>query len=671
MNYTGASPITINAGTNAAGNGNLTVSGTFVTPQPFQILSLTSPSTGNVQLQSGGVLRLSGNIADLTPTAGTVGKVLFQLNAGGGVIDTNGFTTSLSTVVSGAGGLTKVGSGTLTLGNANTYTGVTLVNGGVLALGNNAALGGSTLDTSGTGALNISTLTALTLGGLQGTNNLALVNGSAAAIPLTVGGNGSSTIFWGNLSDAGAGSSLTKVGAGALILAGGSTYSGGTNINAGTLVYSSSASLPALASINVANGAAVGAGWAIDQTFFPYLAAASLSNSFTVALGTSDANNLDFSSAGANLALASLGAYANSTYSGTLTPNDNGVYRLGGGAAVLTFNSQLTGGNSLLVKGPGTVVLNSGVANTFTGGTMITGGTLNINSDSALGTAPSSPTTNVTFAGSSTLQAGAAGIALSANRNIALANGATATIDTNGNGLTIGGAISGSGSLTKIGNGALTLANTETYSGSTKINAGQLVLDFSQAASPVNNIVPSTSALTMAGGSLAIIGNASRLADLQSFNGTTFSAGANTVNASSGTNTVNLGAITRSVGATVDFSLPTTGSITTTTSNVNSNGIFLAVTPQQVAAPGPWPAAAAPMRSAAWQRAQYISSFSAGTNVEPGVSGSFSLASGTTTINSLRFSTAGTATLSIGASNAMVISTGGLLETANVSMPTR
>ncbi len=149
MNYASANPITINAGTNAAGNGNLTVSGTFVTPQPFQILSLTSPSTGNVQLQSGGVLRLSGNVADLTPTAGTVGKVLFQLNAGGGVIDTNGFNPSLSTVVSGAGGLTKVGNGTLTLSNSNTYTGVTLVNGGVLALANNSALAGSTLDTSG------------------------------------------------------------------------------------------------------------------------------------------------------------------------------------------------------------------------------------------------------------------------------------------------------------------------------------------------------------------------------------------------------------------------------------------------------------------------------------------------------------------------------------------
>ena len=83
--------------------------------------------------------------------------------------------------------------------------------------------------------------------------------------------------------------------------------------------------------ISAANGTTLGAGWAIDQTFFPYLAAASLSNTFTVALGTSNANNLDFSSAtGANLAFASLGAYANSTYTGTLTPNNN-VYRLGGG----------------------------------------------------------------------------------------------------------------------------------------------------------------------------------------------------------------------------------------------------------------------------------------------------------------------------------------------------
>jgi autotransporter-associated beta strand protein len=666
LNYTAASPIAVTGAAANSGNGTLTIAGTLATPQGFQ--TITTPTTGNgiVQLQSGGVLQLTANIADLTTIgSGGAAKPQFQLLTGGGIINTNGYNTSVSQNITGAGGLSKAGNGTLTLGGANTFTGVTLVNGGVLALTNNSALGGSTLDTSGVGALNISALTGLTLGGLQGANNLALVNGSAAAVPLTVGGNGSSTLFWGNLSDAGLGSSVTKVGNGTLILGGSSAYTGGTNINAGTLVYSSSASLPAPGSINVANGATIGTGWAVDQTFFPYLAAASLSNSFTVALGTSDVNNLDFSNAGANLAFASLGAYANATYTGTLTPN-NGVYRLGGGGnAVLTFNSQLTDGNSLVVGGPGTVVLNSSLGNTYTGGTTITGGTLNINSDSALGTTPGAPTTNVTFTAASTLQAGAAGISLSANRNIALTNGAAVTVDTSGNNMTVGGAISGSGSIIKIGNGTLTLANTETYSGSTKINVGQLALDFSQPTSPANNIVPSTSALTLAGGSLAIIGNPAA-ADSQTFNGTTFSSGANTINASSGTNSLALGAITRSVGSTVDFVLPSFGSITTTTSNASPNATILGG--YATTGGSTWAVAggSSPYTISGLAAGSYNSSFSAGANVDPNASGTFTLASGTTTINSLRFNAAGSASLTIGASNAMVITTGGLLETANV-----
>ena len=77
-------------------------------------------------------------------------------------------------------------------------------------------------------------------------------------------------------------------------------------------------------------------------------------------------------------------------------------------------------------------------------------GQLAINSDAALGAVPSSPSINITFTASSTLQ-GRRLVPLAANRNILIGPIATATFNTNGNTLTIGGVISGSGGAGRRG----------------------------------------------------------------------------------------------------------------------------------------------------------------------------------------------------------------------------
>ena len=149
-------------------------------------------------------------------------------------IDTNGVNVTFASnlVGSNIGGLTKVGSGTLTLAVANAYGGNTWIGGGTLALGSPFALQNSTLDTSGTGTLSFGSLTAATLAGVTGPGTLALSNSASAAVALSVGNNNSSTAYSGTLQGPG---SLTKIGSGILAMSGTNTYTGPTTISQGKL----------------------------------------------------------------------------------------------------------------------------------------------------------------------------------------------------------------------------------------------------------------------------------------------------------------------------------------------------------------------------------------------------------------------------------------------------
>ena len=109
---------------------------------------------------------------------------------------------------------------------------------------------------------------------------------------------------------------------------------------------------------------------------------------------------------------------------------------------------------SLTKIGAGTLTL-SGI-NAYSGGTIINGGTLAVSADNNLGSASGA----LSFGGG-TLQF-LAGFSLS--RNVTL-NAGGGTLDTNGNSVTVSSPISGSGGLTKIGTGTLTLSGVNTYAG--------------------------------------------------------------------------------------------------------------------------------------------------------------------------------------------------------------
>jgi len=143
------------------------------------------------------------------------------LGAGGGVIDTEGASTTLSGLITGPGGLTKLGLGTLMLGNAgNSFSGGVAVTGGVLAIDTDGELGAASDD--------------LTLGAATTSRKLALFNlgarRSVRAVTLGVSGG---TIDTEGAAPATLGGPVTGPGgvtklAGTLALAGSGNYTAGT-----------------------------------------------------------------------------------------------------------------------------------------------------------------------------------------------------------------------------------------------------------------------------------------------------------------------------------------------------------------------------------------------------------------------------------------------------------
>jgi autotransporter-associated beta strand protein len=122
---------------------------------------------------NGGTLRVRDNNADLV-RADTV-----EIKSGGAIIDTAGNEAWITQGMSGAGGLTKIGSGVLRLKGANTYAGTTSANQGLTFIDGSIA-GGLTINSGGAaagqgsvGALEIASGGVLAPGNFTGTMNAA------------------------------------------------------------------------------------------------------------------------------------------------------------------------------------------------------------------------------------------------------------------------------------------------------------------------------------------------------------------------------------------------------------------------------------------------------------------------------------------------------------------
>ena len=203
---------------------------------------------------------------------------------------------------------------------------------------------------------------AQAIGSLKGVSGSKVYLGSGA---LTVGSDGASTTFAGNISDTGGlhngtGGSLTKVGAGTLTLSSDNTYTGSTRIEAGTFLVNGSLANTA---VSVFSGATLGGNGRIDGlTTIKSGARLAAGNSpgtltFTAGLTLNDGAILDFELGTASDLIRVTGGTLSST--GTITVN---LFDSGG----------FTAGTYTLIDATGATLTSIG-ATTFELGTVIAG----------------------------------------------------------------------------------------------------------------------------------------------------------------------------------------------------------------------------------------------------------------------------------------------------------
>jgi autotransporter-associated beta strand protein len=531
-----ANALTISgASANTTGALTKTGAGTLILSGLNLHTGLTTVSNGTLRygitnaLSSGGVT-VSGGTLDIATFNDTVGAVSVE---SGSITGTTGALTgtsydlqsgTVSAILDGAGALTKISAGNVTLSGANNYSGATSITGGALNIRNATALGttaGNTtvssgaalelqgdisvgaeaLTLSGTGVSNAGALRnisgANTYGGLLSLGAASRINSDAgtltlsnagtitgATFGLTVGGAGNTTInsIIGTTSG-----TLTKDETGTLILTAANTFTGLTSITGGVL--------------NMRNASALGT--TAGATFVSSGAALELQGGLTIGAEALTLNGSGVSSGGALRSVSgtnSFGGAITADSASTITA-DAGSLTLSstlnsafattfGGAGNIIMAGSLSGVGNIIKSGNGALTLAAGNSQA---NTTVNAGQLNVNHLAALGTPAGTLTmasgtsldntsgasvtvtnpksinlgSSLTFVGSNNLNLGNGLVTLSGNTEINVA----------ANQLTFGGDLLGSGNIEKTGAGILALGGfSADYSGIITMSAGDLML---------------------------------------------------------------------------------------------------------------------------------------------------------------------------------------------------
>jgi autotransporter-associated beta strand protein len=514
--YTGPSTVKLEPASANTGNATFTIAGGRVTTgQAFERTVATSTGNANLALTAGGRIVLSGSVPQLL-----LGGIVISCGAGGGVIDTAGFSTAVDPAIGGAGGLTKLGAGTLTLNSANTYSGNTTVSAGTLALGVSSTLANSPVITVSPESLLDVGAATFSLGSAQ-----TLVAGRASGFANDLNGSLASA---GTLNPASNGPAGQLTLNGALSLQGGTLnldLSSPTSTNdqivaTGQLDLSGTTTLnvnwlrgtPQPGTYTLVRGAALGSGDASNLAFGTGLTGGRVSYAFDTT-STPGAVKLVVIGAGAALTWTGTnssawdvtttnwlnGATPDAFFNGDAVQftdgSTNGTVNIGATVSpntVLVSNSATAytfgGAGNLAAAGSftkaGSGVLTVATANSFPGPVTVNGGTLSVADvqdaglDSPLGSGNS-----LTVDGATLEYTGGWG---SLNRNLTLgAGGGTVTTP---NMLTFSGPVGGAGGLTKTGSGTVALSGTGSYGGASTVGNGTLQIITVAALPPASPV---------------------------------------------------------------------------------------------------------------------------------------------------------------------------------------
>ncbi|QOV90651.1 autotransporter-associated beta strand repeat-containing protein [Humisphaera borealis] len=487
-----------------AGSPNTTINGDFA------FGTASSTNLNNLDLGLGTV--------SLGTTAGTSRTVTVN---GGATLTLGGVISNGTT----ANSLAKDGTGILALSGTNGYTGGSSVTGGVLTFLNTNAKA-----VSGTHAFSANTTLGLGVaasgafftstdvdnafaGNMVG--NLSNVTVDATT---NVGIDTTSATFTYATSVAGSPTrALVKLGANTLNLTGTNTHTGGTNINAGTLSFANGA-LGTTGNITFTGSSTLQWNGTNTEDISGRLVMTNgvtstfdtVANNVTLATGFGSSSTGALTKAGTGILTLS-GA---NTYSGTTTISA-GTLRLANTGALGTSALVSIGANTLQL---GTDTAFSGPAISIAGGTIVSdratagAGLTHVLGNAAVSNATHNFTagTNVT-SGTAAIQLGnitnASGSGGNATLNPTTANliitgGYEGVTNTGTNGLILSGSSSGNSvagdikngtrttqNLFKQGNSIWTLSGTNTYTGTTRVDAGALITTKAAALPGLNNLV--------------------------------------------------------------------------------------------------------------------------------------------------------------------------------------